>query len=296
MNDIAQALMLARNLGVDRLDAQLLLLHAIGTAPADFGAHRAWLLAHADEPVHPSTGCKFERYLRRRLAGEPLAYITGYKEFFGLGLSVDVRVLVPRADTETLVSWTLEVLAGPIAAGFAPPWVVLDLGTGSGAIALALKHTRPDIQVDAVDASLDALQVARANAARLRLEVQFGHSSWLEQVKCRYHCIVANPPYVAAEDPHMGALMHEPVMALVSGPDGLQDIRHIVAAAKARLYDGGWLLVEHGFDQAERVRNLFAQAGYRQIESKRDLGGNARCTGGSISLTIPVPAAIDPAH
>lgn len=296
MNDIAQALVLARNLGVERLDAQLLLLHAIGSAPADFGAHRAWLLAHDDEVVDASAACRFERYLRRRLTGEPLAYITGYKEFFGLGFSVDARVLVPRADTETLVAWTLEVLAGPIAAGFAPPTAVLDLGTGSGAIALALKYTRPEIQVDAVDASQDALKVARANAARLRLEVQFSHGSWLDQVKRRYHCIVANPPYVAAEDPHMAALAHEPVVALVSGPDGLRDIRHIITAAKARLYDGGWLLVEHGFDQAERVHNLFAQAGYRQIESKRDLGGNTRCTGGSISLTIPVAAAIDPAH
>ncbi len=296
MNDISQALMRARNLGVDRLDAQLLLLHAIGTAPADFGAHRAWLLAHYDEAVEASTADKFERYLRRRMAGEPLAYITGYQEFFGLGLSVDARVLVPRADTETLVAWALEVLAGPIAAGFAPPAAVLDLGTGSGAIALALKHTRPEIQMDAVDASQDALKVARANAARLRLEVQFSHGSWLDQVKRRYHCIVANPPYVAAEDPHMAALTHEPAVALVSGTDGLQDIRNIVIAAKARLYDGGWLLVEHGFDQAERVYNLFAQAGYRQIESKLDLGGNTRCTGGSISPTIPLPAAIDPAH
>ena len=288
--------MLARMLGLERLDAQLLLLHAIGTAPAEFGARRAWLLAHGDEPVDPSTSCKFERYLRRRLAGEPLAYITGYKEFFGLGLSVDARVLVPRADTETLVSWTLEVLAGPIAAGFAPPTGVLDLGTGSGAIALALKHARPDIQVDAVDASLDALKVARANAARLRLEVQFSHGSWLDQVERRYHCIVANPPYVAAQDPHLEALAHEPVVALVSGPDGLQDIRQIVTAAKAHLYEGGWLLVEHGFDQAERVHHLFAQAGYRQIESKLDLGGKTRCTGGSISLTIPLPSAIGPAH
>ncbi len=296
MNDIAQALMLARNLGVDRLDAQLLLLHAIGAAPADIGTRRAWLLAHDDEAVDAGTVCKFEHSLRRRLAGEPLAYITGYKEFFGLGLGVDARVLVPRADTETLVAWALELLAGPIATGFAPPAAVLDLGTGSGAIALALKHTRPEIQVDAVDASLDALKVACANAARLGLEVQFSHGSWLDQVKRHYHCIVANPPYVAADDPHMRALTHEPVVALVSGPDGLQDIRHIVTAAKARLYDGGWLLVEHGFDQAERVHNLFAQAGYRQIESKRDLGGNTRCTGGSISLTIPLPAAIDPAH
>ena len=278
------------------MDAQLLLLHAIGTAPADFGTRRAWLLAHDDEVVDARAACRFERYLRRRLAGEPLAYITGYKEFFGLGLGVDARVLVPRGDTETLVMWALEVLDGPIAASFDPPTVVLDLGTGSGAIALALKHARPAIQVDAVDASLDALTVACANAARLGLEVQFNHGSWLDQVKRRYHCIVANPPYVAAEDPHMAALTHEPVVALVSGPDGLQDLRHIIMAAKAHLYDGGWLLVEHGYDQAESVHNLFAQAGYCQIESKVDLGGNTRCTGGSISLTIPVPAATDPAR
>ncbi len=272
-------------MGLDRLDAQLLLLLAFGTTPAELGARRTWLLAHADDAVPAAAHSRFEKYLQRRSAGEPLAYITGHKEFFGLELQVDARVLVPRPDTETLVQWTLEVLTGPIPVDFDPPFATLDLGTGSGAIALALKHARPDLQVDAVDASSDALAVAQANACRLGLLVRFSQGWWLDRVTRRYHCIIANPPYVAAHDPHLAALAHEPIQALVSGPDGLRDIRHIVQAAQSRLWPDAWLLLEHGHDQALAVRTMFAQAGYHSIESRRDLTGHARCTGGQVPRT-----------
>ena len=286
MPDIAHTLAWAQTQGLERLDAQLLLLHALDTPTSEASARRTWLLAHGEEQVPAPAQFCFADMVRRRAGGEPLAYITGHKEFFGLDLQVDARVLVPRPDTETLVTWALEVLAGPIAEQFRPPIAALDLGTGSGAIALALKHCRPDLRVDAVDASADALQVAQANALRLRLNVQFLQGSWLDQVMRRYHCIVSNPPYIAIGDPHLPALSHEPVQALVSGADGLDDIRLIVAQAGTRLYPGGWLLLEHGFDQALPVRALFATAGYDNITSRRDLGGNTRCTGGQMRASM----------
>lgn len=285
MPDIAQALASAQALGLDRLDAQLLLLHALDQNPMQSGAGRAWLLAHGDDALAGTSLERFQTHVRQRLEGKPLAYITGHKEFYGLDLQVDARVLVPRPDTETLVAWALELLAGPVGARFPAPLAVLDLGTGSGAIALALKHEKPDLRVDAVDASEDALAVARANAQRLALQVQFSQGFWLEQVTRQYHCIVANPPYVAAQDPHLAALVHEPVTALVSGPDGLQDIRHIVSTAASRLYPGAWLLIEHGFDQGAAVRGLFMAATYQEVETRRDLGGHERCTGGRLPET-----------
>lgn len=280
MPDITQTLAAAKTRGLEHLDAQLLLLHALGTAPVQASACRTWLIAHGDEPVSAQTLSRFAQLVQRRSSGEPLAYIIGHKEFFGLGLQVDPRVLIPRPDTETLVLWTLEVLGVLKAMQFDPPIAVLDLGTGTGAIALALKHTMQDLQVDAVDASADALQVARANAVALGLQVQFSQGSWLEQVERQYHCIVSNPPYVAARDPHLAALAYEPMQALVSGPDGLDDIRHIVSTAQIHLCPGAWLLIEHGYSQARAVRALFVAAGYRDVESRRDLGRHERCTGG----------------
>ena len=287
MPDIAQALASAQALGLDRLDAQLLLLHALDTNPAQTNVGRAWLLAHGDDELPEASLERFQTHVQRRVGREPLAYITGHKEFFGLDVQVDARVLVPRPDTETLVAWALELLAGPVATSFRGPLAVLDLGTGSGAIALALKHRKPDIQVDAMDASEDALAVARANALRLGLQIEFSRGFWLDQVTRQYHCIVANPPYVAERDPHLAALVHEPISALVSGPDGLKDIRHIVRAAPTRLYPGAWLLVEHGFDQGAAVRELFEAAAYQAITTRRDLGGHERCTGGHVPETIP---------
>lgn len=267
---IAQALAAARALGLERLDAQLLLLHALGRPAHD----RAWLVAHDTDALHSDASTAFLSYAQRRLAGEPLAYIVGSKEFFGVDLQVDARVLVPRPDTETLVDWGLACISGR------PNATVLDLGTGSGAIALALKHRQPDAVVTAVDASADALSVARANAARLALEVGFFQGSWFEPVQGRYHLIVSNPPYVAADDPHLPALVHEPLQALASGPDGLNDIRILVAGASSHLFPGSWLLLEHGYDQAPAVRALLAQAGFSQIQSRTDLAGIERCSGG----------------
>lgn len=277
---ISEALVRAHAAGLERLDAQLLLLHVLGTAPEQLGTRRAWLLAHGEDMLAAPEDLRFDALVQRRAGGEPLAYITGHKEFFGLNLRVDRRVLVPRPDTETLVGWALEVLAEPLPEPWTPPLSVLDLGTGSGAIALALKHRRPDLQVDALDASADALEAARANARNLGLQIGFMQSDWLEAVTHHYHCIVSNPPYVAAHDPHLAALAHEPEQALVSGPDGLDAIRHIVDSARARLHPDGWLLLEHGYDQAEAVRTLLATAGYQNMASRRDLGGHERCTGG----------------
>lgn len=266
---LAQALAAAAHLGLERLDAQLLLLQVLGPPARD----RAWLLAHDGDTLDGAQQQQFTVLCSRRAAGEPLAYIAGRKEFFGLELMVDRRVLVPRPDTETLVEWALEVLA-PL-----PSPSVVDLGTGSGAIALAIKSRRPDAQVLATDRSHDALQVAGANARALGLAVEFRHAGWLEGVAGRFDLIVSNPPYVAAGDPHLRALSHEPSNALVAGADGLDDVRAIARQAPARLRPFGWLLLEHGYDQAAAVRELLANAGFSQVASRRDLGGIERCSG-----------------
>ncbi|MES2530761.1 MAG: peptide chain release factor N(5)-glutamine methyltransferase [Pseudomonadota bacterium] len=277
---VAQALRAAAALGVDRLDAQLLLLHALKRSTHD----RAWLLAHDTDALPGTTWQAFALLCTRRVAGEPAAYLLGEKEFHGLTLQVDARVLVPRPDTETLVEWALEC-----AAELRAP-ALLDLGTGSGAIALALQHARPDAYVDAVDASADALAVAEANAVRLGLPVRFTQADWLDGAAADYDLIVSNPPYIAAGDSHLPALAHEPASALVAGADGLDDLRRIVAAAPAHLRAAGWLLLEHGHDQSEAVRALLAARGFSQIASRHDLAGIARCSGGvwpGATCTIP---------
>ncbi len=269
---LAQALAQAHTLGLARIDAQLLLLHAVGRPDAG----RAWLLAHDSDAMVEAVHAQFIALCQRRLAGEPVAYLTGRKEFYGLPLQVDARVLDPRPDTETLVDWALEVIA-PLAS----PRVV-DLGTGSGAIALALQSQRTDAQVLAVDASADALTVARANAERLGLPVRFQPANWLAGVEGEglFDAIVSNPPYIPSADPHLAALTHEPLQALASGADGLDDIRTIVAQAPTHLRPGGWLLLEHGYDQAQAVQALLATHGFAQVQSRNDLAGIARCTGG----------------
>jgi release factor glutamine methyltransferase len=286
--NIAQCLRHAIALGVDRLDAQLLLLHTLGRSEHD----RAWLLAHDTDEVSPESQIRLQHSVLRRLAGEPVAYITGSKEFYGLTLTVDARVLVPRPDTETLVDWVLEVLAHPAVPAELVEFRalrVVDLGTGSGAIALALKHTRSDLDVHAVDYSTDALAVAQANALRLGLKVHFSQGSWLSGLPCelnqppaidKFNVIVSNPPYIAAFDEHLAALVHEPLQALASGTDGLDDIRQIIAQAPQHLSTGGWLLLEHGYDQAEKVRSLLSAAGFAQVQSRKDLAGIERCSGG----------------
>ncbi|OGB32324.1 MAG: protein-(glutamine-N5) methyltransferase, release factor-specific [Burkholderiales bacterium RIFCSPLOWO2_12_FULL_61_40] len=270
--NVSQALGAALALGLERLEAQLLLLHALGR-PAQ---ERAWLLAHDTDPLPPAAQAAYGLGVQRRAAGEPLAYITGHQEFYGLDLAVDARVLVPRADTETLVDWAQEVLAATRQAR------VLDLGTGSGAVALALKATRPDLQVSAVDFSVEALAVAQANAQRLQLEVGFSQGSWLSGVQGRFHALVSNPPYIADQDHHLAALTHEPLQALASGHDGLDDIRTLVQQAPAHLLAGGWLLLEHGYDQAQAVRTLLTENGFSQAQSRRDLAGIERCSGGLV--------------
>jgi release factor glutamine methyltransferase len=265
---VAGALRLASPLGIERFDAQLLLGHLL-----DKG--RAWLIAHDDDALPPEIAQRYQSLLQRLAAHEPLAYLLGHKEFFGLSLSVAPGVLVPRADTETLVDWALSLMP-PEAAG----QQVLDLGTGSGAIALALQQQRPQAQVTAVDASPTALSIAKANAARLQLPVRFAQGSWLQAVPGEvFDLIVSNPPYIAEGDAHLAALVHEPIEALTAGPDGLDDIRQIVKDARTYLRPGGWLLLEHGHDQHEAVAALLHEAGYAHVSARFDLAGHARCTG-----------------
>jgi release factor glutamine methyltransferase len=277
---LAECLRQAQARGLARVDAQILLLHSLQRPLHD----RAWLLAHDSDALSPEQEASWQDALQRRLQGEPVAYITGRKDFFGLTLAVDARVLDPRPDTETLVEWALACLPESAPETRSPR--VLDLGTGSGAVALALQHARPDATVWAVDASEDALAVASANAARLQLSVQFMASDWLSavdvQLTGRFDLIVSNPPYVAEGDPHLAALTHEPLQALTSGPDGLDDIRQIIAQAPTFLTPGGWLLLEHGWDQAAPVQALLREAGFVQVQSRRDLGGIERCTGAAM--------------
>ncbi len=285
---IRDALRAAHHAGLDRLDAQVLLLHCLARDLHD----RAWLIAHDTDALPSAIAGRFDALCARRQRGEPVAYLVGQREFHGLTLLVDARVLDPRPDTETLVDWALDCLADQTAP------TVLDLGTGSGAIALALQHRRPDAQVWAVDASADALAVAQANAERLRLPVRFRRGHWLRDwpangpptaseatgtpratPPARFHLIVSNPPYIRADDPHLAALTHEPLQALASGTDGLDDIREIVSQAAEHLMPQGGLLLEHGWDQGDAVAQLLAQAGYQGIEHRLDLAGHVRCTG-----------------
>lgn len=274
---VADCLRQAQARGLARVDAQILLLHSLQRPLHD----RAWLLTHDDDTLTPVQETAWQDALKRRLQGEPVAYITGRKDFFGLTLAVDARVLDPRPDTETLVEWALACLPESLPETRSPR--ILDLGTGSGAVALALQHARPDAKVWAIDASEDALAVARANALRLNLPVQFITSHWLSALDVqrtgRFDLIVSNPPYVAEGDPHLAALTHEPLQALTSGADGLDDIRQIIAQAPTFLVPGGWLLLEHGWDQAAPVQTLLHEAGFERVQSRRDLGGIERCTG-----------------
>ncbi|OPF62635.1 peptide chain release factor N(5)-glutamine methyltransferase [Hydrogenophaga sp. H7] len=274
MNTLQDALRQAATASLDRLDAQMLLLHALGRSPHD----RAWLIAHDSDPLPPEAAARWQALQQRRRAGEPVAYLLGEKEFGGLTLQVDARVLVPRPDTEVLVDWALDALPKP---GGAEPPRLLDLGTGSGAIALTVAARRPDAQISATDASADALAVAQANAQRLNLPVRFAQGAWLAAVPGeRFDVIASNPPYIAEGDHHLVALSHEPLTALTAGPDGLDDIRQIVAQAPGALRPGGWLLLEHGHDQAAAVRELLGTQGFEEVCSRTDLAGIERCSGG----------------
>ena len=276
--NVRDALLEARRMGLERLDAQLLLAHAMGQT-------RTWLLAHEDAAMNDGQDACFQELATRRAAGEPFAYLVGEREFHGLTLAVAPAVLVPRPDTETLVDWALELLQGEL--GAAPAPAVLDLGTGSGAIALALKHGCPRARTWAGERSADALAVARANAARLGLDVAFVQGDWWDALAGApdapvFDLVVSNPPYIAADDPHLADLVHEPLSALVAADAGLADIRRIAAGARGRLRPGGWLLFEHGWEQADAVADLLGQAGFGRIATRRDIEDRPRCTGGCL--------------
>ena len=267
---VAEALAQARALGLERLDAQLLLARALQQP-------RAWLIAHDDAPLSVAQQQHFAADCRRCAQGEPLAYLLGEREFHGLQLQVSPAVLVPRPDTETLVDWALELLAEMPAAAPA----VADLGTGSGAIALALKRTHPAARVCAVELSAPALAVARANAERHGLEVEWLAGNWWQALHGRrFDLVLSNPPYVAEGDPHLQALRHEPLQALSPGGDGLSALRQIVQDAPSHLADGGWLLLEHGHEQAEAVRDMLCRSNFEGMETRTDLAGRPRCSGG----------------
>ncbi|AXQ28605.1 peptide chain release factor N(5)-glutamine methyltransferase [Solimonas sp. K1W22B-7] len=252
-----------------RQDAEILLAHQLGLS-------RGQLFTRLREPLRPTDAEAFEEQVALRARQQPVAYLTGEKGFWTLTLKVTPAVLVPRPETELLVEWALECLA----ASEAPR--IADLGTGSGAIALALASELPEALVIATDLSPEALAVARGNAAELGLErVGFREGHWCEPLQGeRFDLVVSNPPYIAARDEHLPALRHEPLSALTDGADGLQCLRQIVEDAPALLCPGGWLLLEHGYDQGEAVRGLLRQAGLADIATRRDLGGQERATGG----------------
>lgn len=258
------ALALARQLGVERGDAQTLLSHLTGQ-------DRAWFITHGDAPAPGA-----EAALRRLAAGEPLAHLTGWQPFHGLMLQVTPATLIPRPDTETLVDWALALLAE-----LPGEPSIVDLGTGSGAIALAVKAACPRARVTAVDVSADALAVARGNGERLGLTVDWRQGSWFDPlVGQRFDLVVSNPPYIAGDDPHLPELRHEPITALTPGGDGLADLQTLIDAAPQHLAAGGWLLLEHGWDQADAVAQQLTARGFAEVQLRRDLADRARASGG----------------
>ena len=277
INEIVQcsALALARTLGLGaaeaRLEAQVLLGHALGKP-------RAWLIAHSDDRLDPEQTATFADLFDRRWGGEPVAYILGEREFYSLNFKVTPAVLIPRPETELLVELALARLPTGLSAR------VLDLGTGSGAVAVTLALHRPEAEVVAVDQSAAALEVAQENAQRLGADkLRLVRSDWYRALdEEKFDLIVSNPPYIAAGDAHLeqGDVRFEPPAALASGEDGLNDIRAIVRGAAVRLKPGGWLLFEHGYDQASACRELLLQAGFEQVASATDLAGIARVSYG----------------
>lgn len=272
---IAQALTTARASGVERLDAQLMLSHLLQQP-------RSWLIAHDETVLHATQAAQFAQWLERRRTGEPLAYLLEQAEFCGLALQVGPQVLIPRPETELLVEWGLELLFDSLATVTAQR--VVDLGCGSGAIALAIQKRRPAASVTAVDASVLALDVARRNAEALHLPITLAQGDWWSAVVGqRFHLALANPPYVAPEDPHLDALRYEPHSALVATENGLADLHRLIDGAAAALHPGGWLLLEHGHEQGAAVRQRLQQAGFSEAETRCDLAGLERCTGARCS-------------
>lgn len=271
MAEVRHALAEAAHALGDRLEAEVLLTHALGKP-------RSWLIAHAGDALDEAQLRAYDALVQRRRLGEPVAYLTGRRGFWSLELEVTPATLIPRPETELLVELALERLPKAQRAR------VADLGTGSGAIALAIARERPSAQVTATDASADALAVAQRNASSHRIaNVAFAQGDWLAPLaQQRFDVIVSNPPYIEAHDPHLaqGDLRFEPASALASGEDGLDDIRRIVSQARRHLLPGGWLLLEHGWNQGEAVRTLLEGAGYADVFTAKDLEQRDRVSGG----------------
>lgn len=259
-----------------RIDAEALLSHATGCS-------RTWLYTWGDQPCPHTEHTRFEHLLAQRLAGQPIAYLTGEREFWGLTLATSPSTLIPRPDTETLVEAVLARTA-------APQGRLLDLGTGTGAIALAFASERPGWQVVGADIRLEAVQLAAQNARTLSLaNAQFVQSDWFSALSAqayahRFDVIVSNPPYLADDDPHLakGDVRFEPRSALVADDDGMADLAYLANAASGYLTSCGWLALEHGYTQAAGVRQLLSRAGYQNVESVQDVGGHERVTLGHL--------------
>lgn len=253
------------------LEARILMMHASGKT-------RIQLITQSDYQLSDDELQQYQQLERRRINGEPIAYLTGEREFFGLTLHVTPDVLIPRADTELLVELALQYTPSNAA--------LLDLGTGSGAIAVAVAHQRPDLQIWASDISPAALMVARHNARTHRCAIQFVASHWYQALpRRRWHVIVSNPPYIRNQDPHLqqGDLRFEPIDALTDHADGLSACREIIHGAGSCLHRNGWLFVEHGYDQAKDIRELLRSASFAQVQSWRDIAGIERVSGGQIN-------------
>lgn len=261
MTTIAE--LLRRADGETRRDIEVIICSALGV-------QRSHLYAHANDVLDSATEAHIEVMSDDYRAGIPVAYITGQREFWSLLLDVSPDVLIPRPETELLVELTLERLPNHAH--------MLELGTGSGAIALAIARHRRDVRITATDVSPSALAVAQSNAARLALDIEWIVGNWYEPTSGHFDLVVSNPPYVSNNDPHLNALVCEPRIALVAGPDGLDALRIVIKGAPSHLSPDGWLLVEHGYDQGESVRALFGTAQFRSIKTLRDLAGHERVT------------------
>ena len=260
-----------------RLELEVALCHALDCS-------RAHLLSHPEQQLTCAELKQLSHWTHQLRNHIPLAYLTGEQEFWGLSLSIDARVLVPRPDTEILVECALECLPDAPASTQARALQALDLGTGSGAIALAIAQERRDVDVHACDISAECLAVAEANSRALGLPISLRLSDWFERIDQRFHVIVANPPYIDSADPHLSQLQAEPRAALVAPNHGLADLQAIIERAPAHLHRDGWLLLEHGYDQGMAARELLTNRGFEQVGTRRDLGGNERVSWGQLPV------------
>ena len=260
-----------------RLELEIALCHALDCS-------RAHLLSHPEQQLTCRELKQLGHWTHQLRNHVPLAYLTGEQEFWGLCLSVDERVLVPRPDTEVLVECALECLPDAAASTQARALQALDLGTGSGAIALAIAQERCDVDIHACDISAECLAVAEANSRALGLPISLRLSDWFERIDQRFHVIVANPPYIDSADPHLSQLQAEPRAALVAPNHGLADLQAIIERAPAHLHRDGWLLLEHGYDQGMATRELLTNRGFEQVRTRRDLGGNERVSWGRLPV------------